>query len=266
MSDDSINIAARPASHGGSVYEGVTYAFVPGYRPLVLDLHVPPGSGPVPVVIWVHGGGFLSGDRRYLPKNMTPGSLFAALVRAGLAVATIDYRLSVEARFPAQLDDIAAALEFLRTHADHLGLDPGRIGISGDSAGGCLAALSALKGQGFAAAAAWYPVTDLRSWNPDPNSPEGMLFDAPPRQRRKLAESASPVCQVSSAAPPFFLIHGTADTVVPASHSERLNSLLIEAGVQSTYLPVPGADHCFEGHKNIGALIDKTVEFFARQL
>ena len=82
------------------IYSGLIYAEMPGYRPLLLDLHVPDDADDavgVPVVFWIHGGGFTSGDRRYLPLTMEPGSVFAALTGAGLACATVDYRLAAEA-------------------------------------------------------------------------------------------------------------------------------------------------------------------------
>ena len=87
------------------------------------------------------------GDRRYLPPTLRPDQLFDELLAAGLAVATIDYRLSLEAKFPAQLYDAKAAVRYLRTHADQLGLDPGRIGVWGESAGGHLAAMVGLTGE-----------------------------------------------------------------------------------------------------------------------
>jgi acetyl esterase/lipase len=253
---------------GGLWYAGVSYALPLGFRPLLLDLHVPgPGDGPVPLVLWLHGGGFFSGDRRYLPDTMAPGSVFEALVAAGIAVATVDYRLSGEARFPAQLDDVQAALAYLRTFAEPLGLDAGRIGVSGESAGATLAALAALTDGGISAAALWYPPTLLNAMQPDnPDAAISRLVGGLPAQRPELIAQASPLTHVSAAAPPFLLLHGTADDLLPPVHSERLHTALLAAGAKSTYLPVPGAGHCFSGSDDIPELIAATVDFLAGQL
>ena len=137
----------RLAADGSKRYEGITYAVPIGYRPLQLDLWVPAGATPPPLVVWIHGGAWLIGDRRYLPETLRPNQLFDELLAAGLAVATIDYRLSHEAKFPAQLHDAKAAVRYLRTHADLLGIDTTRIGVWGESAGGHLAAMVGLTGQ-----------------------------------------------------------------------------------------------------------------------
>src|SRR6476659_1472651 len=89
-------------SDGSLVCSGVTYAAPAGYRPLQLDVWVTASDTPPPLVVWVHGGGWTMGDRRYLPETLRPDQLFEALLAAGLALATVDYRLSGEAVFPAQ--------------------------------------------------------------------------------------------------------------------------------------------------------------------
>ncbi|GAA5022624.1 hypothetical protein GCM10025734_79070 [Kitasatospora paranensis] len=196
-------VPPRPAPDGGRVFEGLSYALREGFRPLLLDLHVPPaGGGPAPVVVWIHGGAFLSGDRRHLPETLTPGSLFEAFTAAGIAVATIDYRLSGEAVFPAQLDDVRSAIAYLRYYADVLGIDTGRLGASGESAGGALAALAALTPQvgggpgeasppGIAAAVLWYPVTDLALRDATAvDSPEAKLLGGAPAELPEQAAAA----------------------------------------------------------------------------
>ena len=257
---------AAPA--GGLLYQGVSFSLPDGYRPLLLDLHVPAHEGgPVPVVVWIHGGGFYSGDRRYLPDTMGQGSVFEALVAAGVAVATIDYRLSDEARFPAQLDDVKAALAYLRTYAATLGLDPERIGVWGESAGATLAALAALTEGRVAAAALWYPLTDLALLDRErTDTPWARLIGGAPSALPEAAAQASPVTHVSAAAPPVLLLHGTADESLPARQSERLHALLLEAGARSTYLPVEGAGHCFAHCDDVPALLAATVDFLAREL
>jgi acetyl esterase/lipase len=106
-----------------------------------------PDSPTPPLVVWIHGGGWMFGDRRYLPETLRPNQLFEELVAAGLAVGTIDYRHALEAHFPAQLHDAKAAIRYLRAHADVLGIDTTKIGVWGESAGGHLAALAGLTGR-----------------------------------------------------------------------------------------------------------------------
>ena len=194
--------APRLQADGSKRYEGVTYAVIPGYRPLQLDLWVPASPTPALLVVWIHGGAWLLGDRRYLPETLQPNQLFEELVAAGLAVATIDYRHALEAQFPAQLHDAKAAIRYLRAHADVLGVDTARIGVWGESAGGHLAALVGLTAQhpelegaigvlGQSSAVDvvvdWYGVADLtlqpqRGWTPEVRAtlPPGLL--TPPEE------------------------------------------------------------------------------------
>jgi hypothetical protein len=116
----------REGTDGSKRYEGVTYAAPAGYRPLQLDVWVPASAAPPPLVVWIHGGAWLFGDRRYLPETLRPNQLFEELINAGLAVATIDYRHALEAQFPAQLHDVKAAVRYLRAYADALGVDTSR--------------------------------------------------------------------------------------------------------------------------------------------
>jgi acetyl esterase/lipase len=90
---------------------------------------VPSSTSPPPLVVWIHGGAWMFGDRRYLPQTLRPNQLFDELTAAGLAVATIDYRHALEAKFPAQLHDAKAAIRYLRAHADVLGTDASRLGV-----------------------------------------------------------------------------------------------------------------------------------------
>jgi acetyl esterase/lipase len=249
------------------IFSGLTFAEIPGYRPLLLDLHVPDGARqPAPVVIWIHGGGYSSGDRRYLPPTLEPGSVFAALTGAGMACATVDYRLRREAGWPAQRDDVAAAIGYLRARAGEYGLDMARLGTLGESAGGQLALMTGLTSPGVRAVVAWYPLTDF-----------GLLAGpAPVMARRSLGRSlqdfpdvltdASPVTHVTSAAPPALLVHGDQDQALPAVHSERYHEALVAAGVESVCRIVPGADHCFEGYADVAGLIAESVSFLASRL
>ena len=132
----------------------VRYGEVLGFRPLELDLYVPAGlEGPVPVVVYVHGGGWQRGSRRD-PPPLLDADFYEQIAAQGLAVAAVDYRLSGEARFPAPLEDVRAAVGWVRDHAADYGLDPGRVFLWGDSAGGHLALLAALTGSAVGAVVA----------------------------------------------------------------------------------------------------------------
>jgi acetyl esterase/lipase len=250
------------------IYSGLTYAEMPGYRPLLLDLHVPDDAADVPVVIWIHGGGFTSGDRRYLPPTMEPGSVFAALTRAGLACATVDYRLVAEAGWPAQRDDIAAAISFLRARAGEYGLDASRIATWGESAGGHLALMAGLTDPGVAAVVAWYPLTDLALL--PASAFEGALparlFGRRGADAPDLLSAASPITYVSAESPPCLLVHGDADLALPALHSERFQHALTAVGVESVCQIVPGAGHCFTGYGDVAGLIAGSVAYLEGKL
>lgn len=269
-------------------YSGVTYAAPIGYRPLQLDLWIPQSSAP-PLVVWIHGGAWLFGDRRYVPETLRPNQVFDELLAAGLAIASIDYRHSLEARFPAQLHDAKAAIRYLRAYSAELGLNTQRIGIWGESAGGHLAALVGLTarrpdlegalgvaGQSSAVDVVvdWYGPSDIETVPPKRQElasdlptelvhPEGVLVDGVDAATRR---DASPVNHVSAQAPPFLLVHGTSDQVVPYSQSERLAAALTAAGVANTLVPVEGADHIFDGHADVEGLVRLSVEYLAEAL
>lgn len=248
-----------PAVVPGAVcHRGVTYVARQGFRPLLMDVYVPVHRAPpVPCVLWIHGGAWWEGDRRETPSTWPPGLFFRLLVEAGLAVATVDYRLSAEARWPAQGEDVAEALRFLRAHADVLGVDPGRFGVAGESAGGHLAAMAALTGSGptaVRAAAVLYGVADLRDFDgvdqatPEERrqTPEARLMGSLPDEAPDAWDEASPRTRVHADAPPMLLISGDADSVVPARQTVRLHEALVAAGASDVVLDlVPGADHCF---------------------
>ncbi|MGW6742700.1 alpha/beta hydrolase fold domain-containing protein [Streptomyces sp. NPDC055025] len=277
---------AAPATgaDGARRYDGLSYATNSGYRPRLLDLSVPAGAAPVPVVVWIHGGAWMEGDRRYPPPTVSADLLFGSLLRAGLAVATIDYRHAREAPFPAQLHDVKAAVRYLRHYAGTLGIDATRIGVWGESAGGHLAALAGLTGAAgpaldgtegiaegdtsVAAVVDWYGVADLESllteWS-DPGNPAVTFLGGAPADHPRLAAAASPVTYAHTPAPPFLLIHGTADTVVPFAHSERLAGLLRAAGNDAEVVPVPGAEHIFL-NADPAPLVARSVAFLVHHL
>jgi acetyl esterase/lipase len=273
-------------------FSGITYAVAVGYRPLQLDLWVPDSATPPPLVVWVHGGGFMFGDRRYLPETLRPNQVFDALLEAGLAVATIDYRHALEAPFPAQLHDAKAAVRYLRAHADELGISTERIGVAGESAGAHIAALVGLTahrpdlegthgvlGQSSAVDVVvdWYGPADLATM-PRVALPPAIAAKLPPEMATPPEDhltrglegaaraDASPVTHVTADAPPFLLVHGTADWLVPYAQSEQLHAALTAAGVSSTLVPVEGAEHIFDGHDDVDGLVRLTVEYLTRAL
>jgi acetyl esterase/lipase len=273
-------------------YVGVTYAVAVGYRPLQLDLWVPDSATPPPLVVYVHGGGFMFGDRRYLPETLRPDQVFEALVAAGLAVATIDYRHALEAPFPAQLHDAKAAVRYLRAHADELGISTERIGVMGESAGAHIAALVGLTAHrpdlegphgvvGPSSAVDvvvdWYGPADLATM-PRVALPPAVAAKLPPEMATPPEDhltrglegaaraDASPVTHVTPDAPPFLLVHGTADWLVPYAQSEQLHAALTGAGVDCRLEPVDGAQHIFDGHDDIDAVVQLSVDYLARAL
>ena len=256
----------------------IRYAEMPGYRPLELDLYLPPGdgtgpqaSGPWPVIVHVHGGGWRRGSRRDPLPRLGP-DFYARLAAGGFAVAAIDYRLSAEARFPAPLEDVRLAVGWVGDHAGAHGLDASRVFLWGDSAGGHLALLAALTGAAVQGVVAWFPVTDLgglaadvaaTGGTPDlgPDSREALLLGAPAAAVPDLAREASPVTHASAAAPPVLLMHGAADALVPPAQSERLAKKLAAAGSAVELELVPGASHFWDGADDVAAIVERSVAF-----
>jgi acetyl esterase/lipase len=223
-------------------------------RRLALDLYTPAGTPPFPVVVWIHGGSWVSGVR-----TIFPGHPALRLRDRGYAVATIDYRLVPEGFFPAQVHDCRAALRWLRGNADRYGLDRVRIAAWGASAGGHLAALVGTSGgiaaledpaQGHPgessrvqAVVDWFGPTDYRLADADQQLTATLLLGCPISVCPDKAALASPVSHVDGSDPPFLIQHGTADRVVPIEHSERLHGELLAAAVRSTLTRIDGAGH-----------------------
>ncbi|MEV0566577.1 alpha/beta hydrolase [Dactylosporangium sp. NPDC050588] len=234
-----------------------------GYRPLHLDLHVPPGDGPFPVVLWVHGGGWMTGSRVW-----TVDPLFhERMVARGYAVADVDYRLALEATYPAQQADLEAAVRWLRHHAAALRLDPARFAALGESAGGQLAAVAALTGTGDTAIQAvilWYAPADLSTvpHQDDPFMFPAILLGGPLEERQTFARLASPLHNIHPAAPPFLLVHGTDDETVPFAEATGFAEALRAQGVRCDVLPVEGAGHVFTGATvEVGNLTEAGADF-----
>lgn len=250
------------------LYSEVIYARLFDFRPLVLDLHVPEDVARPPVVVWIHGGGFREGDRRSQPKEIRPRTFFAALNEVGLACATIDYRLTGEAGWPAQRDDVNTAIEFLTANATQYGIDASRLGTAGDSAGGHLALLAAMTNPQVKAAVAWYPATDIGALDAEvgglPYSP--WLGGVPSQMPERIAE-ASPITYVTSQSPPCMFVHGQLDSEYPSSQSTLMHRRLTDSGVESVCRIVAGAGHGLDARpQEASALLDESVAFLRERL
>lgn len=267
---------------GVRVLRGVPFADLEGSRPLELDLWLPEeldlslpehtGRGAVPLVLFVHGGAWLRGrrdDLGMLTRDWSPGP-FARIAAAGMAVACVDYRLSGEAHFPAPLEDLRAALRWLGLRSAELGLDTDRTVLWGESAGGHLASLLALTHTEPAAVAAviWYGPSDLTTprgrYDPQSSStPEALLLGEAPAAAVERARAASPLSQVHPGAPPFLLVHGEEDTMVPCSHSSDLATRLKGMGVPVHLRTVPGAEHGWHGLSDaqVSDIFDHSLQF-----
>jgi acetyl esterase/lipase len=248
-------------------HANITVAAPVGFRPLHLDLHLPPGAdGPSPVVLWIHGGGWREGSRLELPESIAPFDFHGRLLARGYAVADVDYRLAFEAQYPAQLADVQAAIRWLRHYAEQLDIDPARFATLGESAGGHLASMAGLLGEGDTAIQAvvnWYGVADLTTIGDpqDATTLPAQLLGGPIGDRLDFARSASPVYRVHPDAPPFLNMHGKTDAIVPYAQSERFTDALRAQGIRCDLYPVEGADHCFVGCPDIGALIEASADF-----
>jgi acetyl esterase/lipase len=270
----------------------VPFAALPGSRPLELDLWLPPEvEGPLPVVLFLHGGGWRLGSRSavgpmFAGQDPTP---FERLAQAGVAVASADYRLSGEAVWPAQLHDAKAAVRWLRARSGELGIDPERIAVWGESAGGHLAELLGLTAgnaelegdvgitgppSDVVAVAAWYAPSDLIGFAGDAGTDptdgttrEAQLLGGTPVAVPDAAAQASPIAHVSPGAPPFLLLHGRTDRFVPCAQSERLYDALVEAGVEAELDLYEDADHMWRGAPEAAAqAFDRTVDVLRRRL
>jgi acetyl esterase/lipase len=270
----------QPASPEG-ILKDQEYAKPEGRGSLRLDLFLPTAAPkPFPVVVWIHGGGWTSGNKGQCPAKY--------LVPKGYAVASISYRLSQQAKFPAQIEDCKAAVRWLRANAKMYDLDPDHIGAWGSSAGGHLAALLGttgnakdLEGAGgnpgvssrVQAVCDWFGPTDFLQMDahapPDsqiqhdgPGSPESRLVGGPIQENKEKAAKANPIAYISRETPPFLILHGDKDNLVPIHQSQILHDALRKAGVESTFLPVEGAGHGFSGDEHY----QKVQEFFDRHL
>ena len=222
---------------------------------LKLDAYVPEGAGPFPAVILVHGGGWTSGDKSGGPRKALIAPMQEPLERAGFAWFSINYRLAPKHRYPACIEDVEAAIRWVKSHAREYRLDPQRIALSGESAGGHLAALAAVRSgdaMRLAAVVVFYGVFDLpvRVKPGEPMPPNyAALFgrETMDEQTRNVLREASPISYVKAGLPPFLLVHGTADTRVAIEQSLGMQARLQVAGVPCDLFKIEGGVHGMVG-------------------
>lgn len=246
---------------GVKAWRDVVYQQLAGYTPQVVDIYVPATPGPHPLVLYIHGGGWIGGHTRHSGALANFPGVLAALAAEGFTVASLEYRLSGEAKFPAQLQDAKAALRFLGAHAAQYRIDPKRVGVWGGSAGGHLTALTALTCHDTSldpaaagdvcptAAVTWYGVYDFAGMTatPDGNSAGKKLLGCNGECSEAAIRSVSPVTYVDVKDPPFLLIHGEADKTVPVAQSRLGEARLRAAGVPVETIYIPNVDHSFIG-------------------
>ncbi len=221
-----------------------------------LDIYLPPTEGPYPLIIWFHGGAWMMGDR----TEIEPGAL--AQVERGYALASVSYSLTDKAIWPSQAHQTKTAIRWLRAHADEYNFDPDKFIAWGMSAGGHLACIigtsegvESLEGASLGngeyssrvqAVVSWYTPSDFMKMleiDNSADSPGARLIGCPIQDCPEKAIAASPVTYVSAEAPPFYLMHGTKDMLVPHSQSIILYEALQEAGVDATFISLPGYAH-----------------------
>lgn len=254
-----------------------------GHERNKLDLYLPEKidsgekkSNKLPLIIWVHGGAWMGGDKRGCPA--------VRFVRYGYAAASVNYRLSQHAIFPAQIEDCKAAVRFLRANADKYNLDTKRFGAWGASAGGHLVALLGTtgdvndfeKGENLKvssrvqAVCDYFGPTDFSRIADFPStmnhtaadSPEAKLIGGPILENKEACKKANPITYVSKDDPPFLIIHGDADPLVPHNQSELLYEALQKQKIEAKLHIVKGGGHGFKD-----PAIEKMVEeFLAKHL
>jgi acetyl esterase/lipase len=229
------------------VKRGIEYAR-PNDAPLLLDASTPEGAGPFPVVVHVHGGGWMSGDRKSDINPFGP-----ALEKAGIAWVSIDYRLAPASRWPAPIEDVRAALRYVRDHAKVLNVDADRIAVMGYSAGGQLALLAATDPQPgdppIRAAVGLAPPTDFEQ---DLAARGGLstslqnLLDRPKEvddASLAMLRKMGPIHYVKPGLPPFLIMQGDADKTVPPPQAVAFKAKCDSVGVPCDLILIPGAEH-----------------------
>ena len=267
------------AADASRAMKDIVYATVEG-KPLALDLYLPAAPQPPPLVVYVHGGAWTTGSKAQYP---------AFLVEHGFAVASLDFRSSTEARFPANVHDIKAGIRFLRAKAVQYGYRVDRIAIAGASSGGHLAALvgatngnKELEGaegdhlkdsSAVQAVVSYFGASDLTTILAQ-STPAGLEVRAPALQRLlgaspdavpELTRLASPVFHIDAQSPPIFLLHGDQDTQMPVNQALELQSVYESAGRPVEVLFLHGVGH--DGAPFFrGQPAERVVAFLKRQI
>ena len=249
---------APKVPEGVTVHRDVAYV-TDGHERQKLDLYVPDIGENLPLIIWVHGGAWRGGDKtNYIRMEY---------LKAGYAGASLNYRLSQHAIFPAQIEDVKAAVRWLRANAETYRLDPNRFAAWGSSAGGHLVAMLGTTGDivefevgenlkvssRIQAVVDYFGPTDFLQMDaqslPDglvhdaPDSPESQLVGGPIQAYKDRVARANPITYVSKDDSPFLIIHGDKDKLVPYQQSVLLKDALAEADVPVTFYKVEGGGH-----------------------
>jgi len=216
--------------------------------PLTADIYRPMGGGPHPVIVQVYGGAW----QRGAPANDT--AFAARLASRGHVVFAIDYRHAPEWKWPAQLDDVRAALGWVRSHAAEYSGDASQLALFGRSAGAQLAVVAGLQDPGVSAIISFYgPVNLTNGWRypprPDPIGSRAVLealIGGTPDQLPERYREASPITYVSAKAPRTLLIYGSRDHIVQPQYGRNLHAALTAAGAHSELVEIPWGDHAFD--------------------
>lgn len=259
----------RPAYPGDLRPTHADVAYASTSPAQVLDLFLPESPGPYPLVVNIHGGAFMMGS-----KEMLDAPIARALLKSGIAVASVNYRLSGEARFPAAVQDVKAAVRFLRGNAARYALDPARVLAFGQSAGGNLASMLGTTGDtrefddpalghadqssSVVAVVDWFGPTDFvhldvhaaeqgcpeaDQRHGEADSPESRYLGAAVATVPELAARASPITHISARTPRFLLQKGSDDCTVPVAQSQEFYDALHAAGIPVDLDILQGAGH-----------------------
>jgi acetyl esterase/lipase len=268
------------AAHGADstrTYKDVVYATVAG-KPLGLDLYLPAGVKQPPLIVYLHGGAWTTGSKAQYP---------AFLVERGFAVASLDFRSTNEARFPANVHDIKAGIRFLRAKTGEYGYRSERIAVVGASSGGHLAALVGVtngnkelegtegahldQSSSVQAIVSYFGASNLTTILSQ-STPPGLairkpalerLFGASPEAAPELAKLASPVYQVDRNDPPAFLLHGDQDLQMPINQMHELQGAYERAGAPVQVRVLHNVGHVGEPFFQ-GQPVDEVVDFLKR--